>query len=210
MNEPNAEDFWERRYADSERVWSGRVNPTLESLAAELKPGRALDLGCGEGGDVLWLAHQGWQALGIDISETAVERARAHVDLDDSAPGSAEFLAAGLPGGMPDEHFDLISAFFLQSPVALDRQTILRAAASRVAVGGHLLMVSHATAPPWARQRLGRAGMPTLERELQVLQPSGAWDVEVGEVRQRSTVGPDGEDVVLEDLIVMAERHAPG
>lgn len=206
MNEPSARDFWEDRYADSERVWSGRVNPTLESLVASLTPGRALDLGCGEGGDAIWLARKGWQALGIDISKTAVERARAHADLDDSAAGAVEFLAANLPEGIPEEPFDLISAFFLQSPVALDRQKILRTAASRVGVGGHLLVVSHATAPPWARHKHGPSEMPTLDGELQVLQPPEAWDVEVGEVRHRDAVGPDGEDAVLEDLIVMARR----
>lgn len=206
MNELSPRDFWEDRYADSERVWSGRVNPALSSLVTTLAPGRALDLGCGEGGDVIWLATQGWRAFGIDISETAVRRARSHAELEGKHSGKAEFLAADLPEGIPDESFDLISASFLQSPVELDRQKILHAAASRVAVGGHLLMVSHATAPPWAKHKHGPSEMPTLEGELQVLQPAGAWDVEVAEVRHRDAVGPDGGNAVLEDLIVLARK----
>ena len=69
-------DFWEQRYAGAERVWSGRVNATLAAIAGGLEPGRALDLGCGEGGDVIWLAENGWHATGVDLSPTAIDRAR--------------------------------------------------------------------------------------------------------------------------------------
>ncbi|KGM12493.1 methyltransferase type 12, partial [Cellulomonas bogoriensis 69B4 = DSM 16987] len=67
--------FWEDRYAGSGRVWSGEPNATLVDVVAGLTPGRALDLGCGEGGDAIWLARHGWDATGIDISPTAVARA---------------------------------------------------------------------------------------------------------------------------------------
>src|SRR5699024_835257 len=69
-------DYWEQRYADSTRIWSGKVNATLAAVAREFTPGDSIDLGCGEGGDVLWLAEQGWRAHGLDISATAVGRAR--------------------------------------------------------------------------------------------------------------------------------------
>lgn len=48
-------DFWEQRYSASGSLWSGRVNAVLADIAAGLKPGRALDIGSGEGADVLWL-----------------------------------------------------------------------------------------------------------------------------------------------------------
>lgn len=58
-----------------ERAWSGRVNPRLAEVAAGLPSGRALDLGCGEGADALWLAERGWQVVAVDISATALQRA---------------------------------------------------------------------------------------------------------------------------------------
>ncbi|WP_258934322.1 methyltransferase domain-containing protein [Nesterenkonia pannonica] len=132
MDDLSPAEHWEKRYAESDRVWSGRVNPTRVARGGP-GPGRALDLGCGEGGDVLWLAQRGWRATGIDISATAVARAEAHAEEAGLPQGQAEFVAAELPQGIPDEPFDLITASFLQSTVELDRQGILEAAAARVA-----------------------------------------------------------------------------
>jgi len=74
---PSMAEQWETRYAASTKVWSGRPNATLTRVASTLSVGRALDLGCGEGADVIWLASQGWDAVGIDLSPTAVRRASA-------------------------------------------------------------------------------------------------------------------------------------
>jgi 2-polyprenyl-3-methyl-5-hydroxy-6-metoxy-1,4-benzoquinol methylase len=70
-------EAWEFRYAQTSQRWSGLPNATLVDLVASLTPGRAVDLGCGEGADAIWLARQGWRVLGVDISPTAVARAPA-------------------------------------------------------------------------------------------------------------------------------------
>jgi 2-polyprenyl-3-methyl-5-hydroxy-6-metoxy-1,4-benzoquinol methylase len=67
--------FWEQRYAGTSGIWSGRPNRALVDKASALTPGRALDLGCGEGGDALWLAARGWTVTGLDLSATALRRA---------------------------------------------------------------------------------------------------------------------------------------
>ena len=66
----------EERYRSSDRVWSGNPNATLVDCTAGLTLGAALDIGCGEGADALWLENQGWQVPGIDFAPTAVARTR--------------------------------------------------------------------------------------------------------------------------------------
>lgn len=142
---------WERRYADREHLWSGRVNGVLADVAAGLVPGRAADLGCGEGGDVIWLAEHGWRALGVDVSPTAVERAGAETARR-GLNGRARFIAADLATwDAGDALFDLVTVSYLHSwDPPIPRTAILRRAAATVAPGGRLLVTSHAAPPPWA------------------------------------------------------------
>lgn len=197
--------FWEARYAGSERVWSGRANATLVSVAAELAPGSALDLACGEGADVLWLAEHGWHATGVDISTTALERGRAAA----AAAGLTEratFLAADLSDWQPTASYDLVTSSFLHSPVALAREEILARAAQAVAPGGHLLVVAHAAAPPWARHHL-HDRFPTPQEDVAALVgDSPEWTVVIAEVRVRQGQTPDGEPAELEDGVVLLRR----
>jgi SAM-dependent methyltransferase len=210
--EPTPAQFWEARYADSERVWSGRPNQALVDVLSDLPPGRALDLGCGEGGDAVWLAGRGWRVTGVDISPTAIARARAAA----TAAGvpTIRWEAHDLASWRGDDSYDLVTACFLHSPVELRRTEVLRHAASLVAPGGHLLIVSHADYPPWASESHGahehRFLTPAEEIDELDLRP-GEWDVEIAETRRRETTGPDGEPAVLDDVVVLLtrRRHEP-
>lgn len=73
--EQDAAQHWNARYGERKRMWSGAPNRALVEAVGDLAPGRALDLGCGEGADSVWLATGGWQVTGVDISSTAIERA---------------------------------------------------------------------------------------------------------------------------------------
>ena len=79
MAEPsgNARTAWEEHYTARPQVWSGRVNAQLADIAVDLDAAHALDLGCGEGADALWLAEHGWTVVAVDISTTALGRAHA-------------------------------------------------------------------------------------------------------------------------------------
>jgi SAM-dependent methyltransferase len=147
-------DFWEDLYGQRTRIWSGRPNQALVDVAADLEPGRALDLGSGEGGDSFWLAERGWTVTGLDISATALTRAAAEAESRGIEEGRIRWLEQDLAVWTPadDERYDLVSACFLHAPAELDfpREEVLRRAAATVAPGGSLLVVGHAAFPPWS------------------------------------------------------------
>src|ERR671937_581649 len=112
MNTADAKQHWEEHYSDRDRVWSGRVNARLAEVASALEPGSALDLGCGEGADAVWLAERGWHVVAVDISDTALQRAGTAADARGVSDRIA-FVQRDLSDGFPDGTFDLISAQFL-------------------------------------------------------------------------------------------------
>ena len=74
-----AEEFWEGFYAERDQIWTGNTNKTLVREVTGMSPGTALDLGCGEGGDAIWLAAQGWRVTAVDVS---VELARGGIAVE--------------------------------------------------------------------------------------------------------------------------------
>src|SRR5699024_11100585 len=117
---PSPAEHSEQRYCEADRVWSGKASATMTSIVCESPPAPAIDLACGEGGDVLWLAEQGWPAHGLDISTVAIDRARSEA----VARGleRATFTAADLSTWRPEpDSVELVTAAFFQSHVALDR-----------------------------------------------------------------------------------------
>lgn len=198
-------EYWEQRYSGSERVWSGKVNATMASVVAELSPGTAIDLGCGEGGDALWLAEQGWTALGLDISATAVGRAR--VEAAARGLDGASFEAVDLDAWEPEPaSVDLVTASFLQSNVALDRTAILRRAMTALRPGGRLVSVSHAAPPSWAKDH--PATMVSVQDETAQLGGSAEeWEVELAEERPRAATAPDGSAGEHLDAVLVLRRR---
>ncbi|OBC17195.1 methyltransferase [Mycobacterium sp. 852013-50091_SCH5140682] len=198
--------YWERHYGQRGRIWSGRVNAQLERVAADLPAGRALDLGCGEGGDAVWLAERGWQVTAADVSETALQRAAAEAatrGVSDRIVFERHDFSESLPGG----DFDLVSAQFLQSPIAMDRTLFLRRAADAVTPRGLLVVVDHGAAPPWAPEHVRNFEFPSAEEVLAALElPEGQWErIQVGP-EQRDATGPDGQRGTLIDNVIVLRR----
>ena len=200
-------EYWEEHYGERERVWSGRVNANFAAVVADLTPGRALDLGCGEGGDAVWLAQQGWQVTAVDVSDTAIGRAttlaREHDVLD-----RITFEQHDLSDSFPDGTFDLISAQFLHSTVRLERPQILRTAANALTDGGTLVVVDHAEAPPFAKKLAHDHPFPSAEEVLAELDlPAATWERVRVEKVGRDGVGPDGEAFTWWDNIMVLRRR---
>ncbi|KIF07425.1 SAM-dependent methlyltransferase [Streptomyces sp. RSD-27] len=171
------QEFWDSRYRESERIWSGRPNSVLVREAGDLAPGRALDLGCGEGADAVWLAGRGWRVAGTDISPVALERAVGHA----AEAGVADRIAFerhDLGESFPAGEFDLVAACFLHSPGEMPRERILRTAAGAVAPGGVLLVAGHGGPAPGAENPHPDLHFPTPEEVLAGLDlPEGGWEV---------------------------------
>ena len=197
-------EFWEDRYASAAKVWSGKVNHAIVQVVSTLDPGRSLDLGCGEGGDVVWLAQRGWDATGVDISATATRRAAEGASAAGIADDRIHFEAADLGTWTPTEMYDLVTASFLQSPVELPRADILGRVAEHVVPGGRLLIVAHAGMPPWSTHAHHQE-FPTPDEEVAALGLAG-WTVEIAEVRSHEAAGPDGQHATLDDTVVLLRR----
>jgi SAM-dependent methyltransferase len=209
MSVADAAAFWDSRYRERDRIWSGQPNHALVTAVTDLPPGRALDVGCGEGADSVWLAQHGWQVTALDISATAIARARtlgAHHQIPD---GQIIWRVEDLERWEPGACYDLVSACFLGSPIEFDRSGVVRRAASAVTAGGHLLIVAHAAPPPWASGHdTARHLFLKPDEELANLAlDATAWDVIISDIRPRSAIGPDGEAADLDDTVLLVRRH---
>ncbi|HYN68129.1 MAG TPA: class I SAM-dependent methyltransferase [Ornithinibacter sp.] len=194
---------WDARYGENaERIWSGEPNHGLVVEAGGLPPGRALDVGCGEGADSVWLAGKGWQVVGLDPSGVALGRARAGaaaagVDVTWVRAELAE-VADDLPAGA----FDLVTAFY---PTLFTDTEPLDALTRLVAPGGSLLVAHHADVDA---ERAREHGFDPTE----LLQPADVaagvgegWTVAVDERRPRVINGGAGAHH-SDDLVVRVVR----
>jgi SAM-dependent methyltransferase len=193
-------DFWDDFYAERDQIWSGRPNAVLAREAAGLTPGTALDLGCGEGADAVWLAQQGWRVVAVDISGVALARAAGHA----AAAGVADridFQRRDLAESFPDGRFDLVTAQFLPE------ETVLRAAAEAVAPGGILLIEGHLNDTPGGHRHHEHHGQPVrFPTPQEIVDELGLrseeWEVHVAAAHERAHSGMDST--------VKARRRASG
>jgi SAM-dependent methyltransferase len=204
------EQFWDERYRSRHHLWSGQPNQRLVDEIAAVVPGRALDVGCGEGGDAIWLGRQGWTVTGVDVSSVALEHAARHAVETDAAVAAAitwrqEDLFADESVSLGE--FDLVTSLYLHIPPEARERAIDRLT-SAVAPGGRLLLVSH---HPSDLEIPGlRPNMPELfytAQELQAsLDPSG-WEIITAAAPPRTITGPDGTPVTIRDTVLHAQRR---
>jgi SAM-dependent methyltransferase len=127
---------WDERYAAAEQVWSTEPNQFVASELADLPPGDAVDLACGEGRNAIWLARRGWRVTALDFSEVAVDRGRRLAGDLEVAWVVGDALTAELPAA------DLVLLAYLQLPAAQRRAAVRRGFAA-LRPGGTLFVVAH-------------------------------------------------------------------
>ncbi|MGO3681463.1 MULTISPECIES: SAM-dependent methyltransferase [Brevibacterium] len=221
---PDSVAAWEERYAGSDPIWSGNPNEALVAAVSGLTPGRVLDVGCGEGADVIWLAEHGWEATGIDLSQTAVDRATEAAaakgvtasfevaDVSTWDPSGSESDAGELRRG----GYDLVIGCFLHTRLPDTREELVGRVSEHVAPNGRLLLISHAEMPPWAENHdeelghgLGHHHEPVTPNGDFALLIGGSpvrWEIEFAELRTREVEGPDGQPAELDDSVLLAHR----
>ena len=199
--EQDSTESWNSRYGEVAQRWSGHANSALVDAVASLPPGNAMEVGCGEGADAIWLARRGWAVTALDISAVAVSRARA------AAGGlPITWLVADLATEPPVGAFDLVSVQYPALRKGPDDAAVA-AILNAVDLGGRLLVVGHNLAALRAHHRMP-AG---LDPDHYVLPDDIArrlgegWAIEVHETRpRRQPPGYDGPDIP--DDVLLARR----
>jgi SAM-dependent methyltransferase len=194
---------WDDLYLADTQVWSGQPNGALVTEVGDETPGRALDVGCGEGADAVWLAQRGWQVTAVDVSKVALDRAKAAARAADI---EVDWVHAGLlEAALPEASFDLVSA---QYPALLKTtgNEAVRALFAAVAPGGTLLFVHHADMDV---EHEGDHDFDPADyinvADVRAAVTDG-WDVRVDERRPRSVSGGGGAHHT-EDLVLRLHRH---
>jgi SAM-dependent methyltransferase len=201
---------WDHRYGHGQ-LWSGNPNGTLVNEIGGLVPGRALDVGAGEGGDALWLAGQGWSVTASDISQRALGRVRAEaerrglrVDCHHADANALDAFEAAA--------FDLVSAQYASIPRTPDDRGV-RNILNAVRPGGTLLVVSHDLETMRAPVDTRAAGRPFdpdayvhVDDVAAALAASPAWDIDVHEKRPRPP-GAIAASHHVDDVVLRARRR---
>jgi SAM-dependent methyltransferase len=198
---PDESAEWDALYGNMP-IWSGDPNGALVAEVAHLPPGRALDVGCGEGADAVWLAGRGWNVTGLDVSQVALDRAAEHAV---EAGVSVTWLHSGLiEARLRAGSFDLVSALYpgLRRTPGQDAERALLAA---VAPGGVLLVVHHKIDPDQHEHRSFDPADFVLPSQVAAVLDD-RWDVEVDHTRARKAPRSGAGAHHADDIVLRARR----
>lgn len=202
MSDDFSEKYWERHYqgagGTNGHEW---VSPYLVSVAEDLAPGLAVDAGCGNGADAIWLAQQGWRVTAVDISATALEQSRHAAKAKGVTVG---FQQADLTVWQPQANtYDLVTSHYVHTT---DNQRFITKLANAVKPGGTLLFVGHQ--PPAEREEDHHAhGSHITADEIAAELRAAEWDIDVAESRTSERTTPNGKKVVLSDSVLVARKR---
>jgi SAM-dependent methyltransferase len=195
-------EFWEGRWSQALREHGDKLagippNAWLTEAVGELRPGRALDAGCGHGADTLWLAARGWQVTAVDFSTTALAHARSTAEsIGADVAGRIDWVEGDLSRWTPEPgRHDLVACLYVH--VAGSVEEMVQRMAAGVAPGGSLFLVGHRPIDPATGAPTPAAGQVqvSVDDAVAALDP-GRWEFVVAEERRRARAGT-GVDAVI-------------
>ncbi len=194
---------WDRRYAAEAQRWSGQPNQTLLVEMEDVTPGSALEVGCGEGADAIWLARRGWKVTAVDISDVALDRARrVAADIGVEIAWVRADVAVEPPA---QGRYDLVSVHYPALRHAVGDGAI-HALVEAVAPGGTLLVVGHDFAGAGHHRHHGFDPADYVQPpDVARLLDGSTWTIEVQESRPRIRP-PGSESPDVPDLVLRARR----
>lgn len=133
--------YWETHWQQVDRAGPLDPNPYLVAEVADLAPGAALDAGCGEGAEAIWLARAGWQVTAADISAGALAHAADRAARAGAPEDRLRWVEADLSTWTPDDRLDLVMTHYAHP--AIPQLAFYDRIAGWVAPGGTLLIVGH-------------------------------------------------------------------
>jgi SAM-dependent methyltransferase len=196
------QSFWERRWSQvlgehADRVAHRPPNAHLIAEVRKLRPGLALDAGCGHGSDTLWLAARGWRVTAVDFSATALAHGRSTAEaVGPEVAERIDWVEGDLATWIPrPSRYDLVACLYIHVAGSVDE--MVRRMAAAVAPGGTLFLVGHGPIDPATGAPTAAADQVqvSVEAAAAALDP-GRWEFIVAEDLPRATAGT-GVDAVI-------------
>jgi cyclopropane fatty-acyl-phospholipid synthase-like methyltransferase len=184
----DARAFWDQRFSAPEYIFGREPNRFLVSQAQWLSPGmRVLDVAAGEGRNAVWMAAQGCEVHGIDISPLAVEKA---VRLAAETGVRVAFEVADVrEWRWPPEAFDAVVSIFIQFAAPGERSAVFEGMKRTLRPGGVLIMQGYT--PKQIEYKTG--GPPQAEHMYtEALLRAAFGDLEILHLREHEDVLSEG------------------
>ncbi len=194
---------WDERYAGTELVWTAQANQFVMAELSGLPPGRALDLGAGEGRNAIWLAEQGWQVTAVDFSAVGLAKG---AKLAEGRGVSVQWAEADLREYEPAPgRYDLVLLAYIHLP-GDGFARLLGTAADALAPGGTLLVIGH-DLDNLSHGYGGPQDPDVLHRADAIVAALPGLTIQQAGQAQRAVQTADGERTAI-DTLVRAQRPA--
>ncbi len=200
--------LWNERYASKELIWSVGPNQLFASEVGTLKPGKAIDIACGEGRNAIWLAEEGWEVTAIDFSDVAVEKGR---QIAEKRGVNVTWIADDVSTRkLPEEEYDLVVVLYLHTGES-ERKKWLQNTLDSVKPSGTFIYIAHD--PSNIDNGVGGpqdiAFLPSVD---DITRAMSAFQIETARVIERPVVNDPGHGKELKgvalDSIIRATKKA--
>jgi cyclopropane fatty-acyl-phospholipid synthase-like methyltransferase len=171
--------------------------------------------GCGEGGEAIWLATEGWQVTAADISTESISRAFERATKSCASPERVQWVEADLSVWEPGQQFDLVTTHYAHP--AMPQLAFYERISGWVAPGGTLLIVGHLLTSETpgnehSQERDGHGHNPPEEASVTAASITVGldvtqWDIVTADEPIRTLTDRAGRTMQLDDVVVRASRR---